>query len=106
MHVYSGVALTDDNVMLRFFKPLPSGYTSRLVWWEKDVHFAEYFYKELEFGPVVGFLRESLAPSTIYRFRMSLQCGADNTTRSSQSKISVTTKEEGKVDCFSQKRYF
>ncbi len=91
MTLFSGYALTDQDIIVRFFKPMPQGYNYKLSY--KIEHTSGGITQTIQptnFGPVFAQVVNNLQPNTTYEFDIKLYCDNGNNPIQS-SRIFVTT---------------
>ncbi len=88
----TGVGLTDSDILLRFFKPLPENYYYRLAYWRHDKYGSvQSFYFYTPFGPLETHTQRGLAPGGDYRFKIYMICTDNITIKGHPVKLSAKT---------------
>ncbi len=71
------MALTDQDISLRFYKSLIGNiFKVRLAWWRQDKYVkVESKHWHTRFGSVISELQTGLEPGGDYRFKVQFICG-------------------------------
>ncbi len=96
MTLLSGVAISPNDINVRFFKPLPEGYAYRVAYWfTSDGAQSAWRNKQMGFGPVNEELLSNLQPETNYTISVRFRCSSHSDAFSAASRIYVETLPEG-----------
>ncbi len=90
--LFSGYALTDENILVRFFKPIPDGYFYKLSYWINHMTGGATIIRQpTKFCPAFSKLISHLHPNSTYEINLGLYCENTNDTMSDRPKIHVKT---------------